>query len=65
MSWPTLNAFKLTHSCIDCLDRTNVVQSAVARHVLNQMLLQLGVVVDPATSNLDRVFNDSKLRSIP
>lgn len=47
-------------SCIDCLDRTNVVQSNLARHVLNKMLLQLGIVVDPATSNLDSVFNDSE-----
>ncbi|BEJ10777.1 hypothetical protein CspHIS471_0101990 [Cutaneotrichosporon sp. HIS471] len=45
-------------NCIDCLDRTNVVQSAIARHVLTQMLLQLGVVVDPATSNIEAVFND-------
>jgi uncharacterized membrane protein len=36
------------------------VQSAVARHVLTQMLLQLGVVVDPATSNIEPVFNDSE-----
>lgn len=26
------------------------------------MLLQLGVVVDPATSNIERVFNDSTWR---
>lgn len=49
----------LTLSCIDCLDRTNVVQSAIARHVLTQMLLQLGVVVDPTTSNIEPVFNNS------
>ncbi|GMK56774.1 hypothetical protein CspeluHIS016_0306140 [Cutaneotrichosporon spelunceum] len=45
-------------NCIDCLDRTNVVQSAIARHVLTQMLLQLGVVVDPTTSNIEPVFNN-------
>ncbi|KAG0232267.1 hypothetical protein BGW41_001910 [Actinomortierella wolfii] len=30
-------------NCMDCLDRTNVVQSALARHVLNQQLLKLGI----------------------
>ncbi|KAF9971428.1 hypothetical protein BGZ73_005641, partial [Actinomortierella ambigua] len=30
-------------NCMDCLDRTNVVQSALARHVLNQQLLRLGI----------------------
>jgi hypothetical protein len=31
-------------NCMDCLDRTNVVQSMVARHVLNQQLQELGVL---------------------
>ncbi|KAF9161288.1 hypothetical protein DFQ26_004689 [Actinomortierella ambigua] len=30
-------------NCMDCLDRTNVVQSALARYVLNQQLLRLGI----------------------
>ncbi|KAL1677413.1 SacI homology domain-containing protein [Schizophyllum commune] len=47
-------------NCIDCLDRTNVVQSAFARFVLNK---QLGAVAltNSATdgqSNMDVVFND-------
>lgn len=46
------------HSCIDCLDRTNVVQSALARNVLNQMLMQVGIVLDPTTCNVESVFND-------
>lgn len=40
------------------MDRTNVVQSALARHVLNQMLTQVGVVLDPSTCNVESVFND-------
>lgn len=48
-------------SCIDCLDRTNVVQSALARHVLSQMLTQLGLIVDPNTSAVESVFNDGQL----
>jgi hypothetical protein len=32
---------------MDCLDRTNVVQSAIARFVMNQQLLRLGVHSHP------------------
>ncbi|THH10834.1 hypothetical protein EW145_g1054 [Phellinidium pouzarii] len=47
-------------NCIDCLDRTNVVQSAFARHVLDR---QLGAVALQNTagvgrSEIDKVFND-------
>ncbi|PCH37867.1 hypothetical protein WOLCODRAFT_161110 [Wolfiporia cocos MD-104 SS10] len=48
-------------NCIDCLDRTNVVESAFARHVLDR---QLGAValLDPAEdkqrTEADVVFND-------
>ncbi|KAJ7125465.1 SacI homology domain-containing protein [Mycena crocata] len=47
-------------NCIDCLDRTNVVQSAFARFVLNN---QLGAValLNPALegrTEVDNVFND-------
>ncbi|KAJ2437315.1 hypothetical protein GGF42_008671, partial [Coemansia sp. RSA 2424] len=34
-------------NCMDCLDRTNVVQSTVARCVLNEQLVRLGVHVAP------------------
>ncbi|KAJ2876636.1 hypothetical protein GGH93_000632 [Coemansia aciculifera] len=34
-------------NCMDCLDRTNVVQSAIARSVLNEQLVRLGVHVAP------------------
>ncbi|KZT71284.1 hypothetical protein DAEQUDRAFT_724233 [Daedalea quercina L-15889] len=49
-------------NCIDCLDRTNVVESAFARHVLNR---QLGAVAlldtseyKTARTETDIVFND-------
>ncbi|ODN90157.1 inositol polyphosphate-5-phosphatase F [Cryptococcus wingfieldii CBS 7118] len=43
-------------NCIDCLDRTNVVQSAIARRVLVHMLIQLGLQAEgPVVEN---VFND-------
>ncbi|KAG7092615.1 hypothetical protein E1B28_008958 [Marasmius oreades] len=47
-------------NCIDCLDRTNVVQSAFARYILNK---QLGAVAllnqaERHTEN-DSIFNDS------
>lgn len=31
-------------NCMDCLDRTNVVQSALARQILIKWLIRLGVV---------------------
>lgn len=31
-------------NCMDCLDRTNVVQSVIARHVLLQWLAKLGIM---------------------
>lgn len=42
-------------SCLDCLDRTNVVQSAFARHVLTGQMAKLGIKVgstaDSATAS--------------
>jgi len=32
-------------NCIDCLDRTNVVQSLLAKHVLQKQMAQLGILV--------------------
>uniref|UniRef100_V5EYS3 SAC domain-containing protein n=2 Tax=Kalmanozyma brasiliensis (strain GHG001) TaxID=1365824 RepID=V5EYS3_KALBG len=37
-------------SCLDCLDRTNVVQSAFARHVLTGQLAKLGIMVGSAST---------------
>ncbi|KAJ2492244.1 hypothetical protein IWW37_001556 [Coemansia sp. RSA 2050] len=34
-------------NCMDCLDRTNVVQSTIARSVLNEQLVRLGVHIAP------------------
>ncbi|KAG0234357.1 hypothetical protein BGW41_001185 [Actinomortierella wolfii] len=39
-------------NCMDCLDRTNVVQSVVARWVLNRQLRSLGIL------NYDQKFED-------
>ncbi|KAF7305034.1 hypothetical protein MKEN_01218400 [Mycena kentingensis (nom. inval.)] len=47
-------------NCIDCLDRTNVVQSAFARYVLNNQLGSVALL-NPALegrTETDNVFND-------
>ncbi|CAE6446019.1 unnamed protein product [Rhizoctonia solani] len=44
-------------NCIDCLDRTNVVQSAFARCVMNRQL-QAVALVKPTDIEADMVFND-------
>ena len=49
-------------NCIDCLDRTNVVESALARHILTSQLTQVGMTPDVMTSNIDFVYNDGELR---
>ncbi|KAJ7582942.1 SacI homology domain-containing protein [Mycena floridula] len=47
-------------NCIDCLDRTNVVQSAFSRYVLNEQLsaLALHAPSAEARSTIDVIFND-------
>jgi len=47
-------------NCIDCLDRTNVVQSALARHVMNLQLGAVGLLnhTEMGRSQVDMVFND-------
>ncbi|KIY43445.1 hypothetical protein FISHEDRAFT_53223 [Fistulina hepatica ATCC 64428] len=47
-------------NCIDCLDRTNVVQSAFARHVMNRQLdgVALANITRQARAEMDIVFND-------
>ena len=46
-------------NCVDCLDRTNVVQSAFARYVLNRQLLALALFnPESRRSDIDVVFND-------
>ncbi|CAE6421011.1 unnamed protein product [Rhizoctonia solani] len=44
-------------NCIDCLDRTNVVQSAFARYVMNRQL-QAVALIKPTDIEADMVFND-------
>ncbi|KAG8763421.1 hypothetical protein FRC11_004032 [Ceratobasidium sp. 423] len=44
-------------NCIDCLDRTNVVQSAFARYVMNRQLQALALI-KPTDIEADVVFND-------
>ncbi|GAA6057686.1 hypothetical protein JCM3770_003842 [Rhodotorula araucariae] len=44
-------------SCADCLDRTGVVQSAVARWVMNRHLVHLGIEEAGMHDDLDLVFN--------
>ncbi|KAF9924414.1 hypothetical protein FBU30_005618 [Linnemannia zychae] len=48
-SWKRLYDQKgvIRTNCMDCLDRTNVVQSAISRHVLNHQLLRLGIASFP------------------
>ncbi|KAF5389930.1 hypothetical protein D9757_003649 [Collybiopsis confluens] len=47
-------------NCIDCLDRTNVVQSAFARNILNKQLSAVALLAPPTIerAETDRVFND-------
>ncbi|KAF8319283.1 hypothetical protein DL93DRAFT_2164502 [Clavulina sp. PMI_390] len=46
-------------NCIDCLDRTNVVESAFARHILLQQLSACALEVTPRERKaLEIVFND-------
>ncbi|OBT50440.1 hypothetical protein VE04_08512 [Pseudogymnoascus sp. 24MN13] len=50
-------------NCMDCLDRTNVVQSMLARRTLNRMLRDLGVLPRDETFNSDSAF-ESLFRNI-
>ncbi|KAJ7097797.1 SacI homology domain-containing protein [Mycena belliarum] len=47
-------------NCIDCLDRTNVVQSAFARYVLNNQLGAIALLTPSmeGRTDTDNVFND-------
>lgn len=47
-------------NCIDCLDRTNVVESALGRHVLATQLTQVGMTPDTLTSDIEFVYNDGE-----
>eukprot|EP00041_Stephanoeca_diplocostata_P029622 m.880958 g.880958 ORF g.880958 m.880958 type:complete len:612 (+) comp23593_c0_seq30:190-2025(+) len=55
------------HNCIDCLDRTNVVQSMLAKDVLYEQLRMLGILTPTETlashqtlnHNLDNIWADN------
>ncbi len=53
----------LRTNCMDCLDRTNVVQSACARHVLEQQLADQNITInlqtDPTTSWFNTLWADN------
>jgi len=53
----------LRTNCMDCLDRTNVVQSAVARWALEQQLAQQGIKIDlqndPTTAWFNSLWADN------
>ena len=44
-------------NCMDCLDRTNVVQSALGRHVLRKQFEDLGVSIDLQFGEHSKWFN--------
>jgi hypothetical protein len=44
---------------MDCLDRTNVVQSVIARQVLLQWLIKLGVISKPRNMSAFEKLPDS------
>lgn len=50
-------------NCMDCLDRTNVVQSMLARYALNRMLTDIGVLQRGDTFSSDIAF-ESLFRNI-
>ncbi|PWN24223.1 hypothetical protein BCV69DRAFT_265781 [Microstroma glucosiphilum] len=46
-------------NCLDCLDRTNVVQSAFGRHLLASQLARIGLALNPPPHEAyDAVFNE-------
>jgi hypothetical protein len=54
------SAFRV--SCLDCLDRTNVVQSAFARYLLGVQLQRLGIALDSSphhNEEFDFAFNNA------
>lgn len=43
-------------NCMDCLDRTNVVQSMLGRYILTRMLIDLGILREGEQAEDDRSF---------
>lgn len=49
-------------NCMDCLDRTNVVQSVFSRKILHQQLFKLGVIQQPSGAPFEKFpINDLEL----
>ncbi|KAI9682058.1 MAG: hypothetical protein M1817_000112 [Caeruleum heppii] len=45
-------------NCMDCLDRTNLVQSMLARWTINRMLMDVGVLQRGESADSDAAFED-------
>ncbi|KAH0537175.1 hypothetical protein FGG08_006000 [Glutinoglossum americanum] len=45
-------------NCMDCLDRTNVVQSMLARWTLNRMLTDVGILLPGESASNDEIFEN-------
>ncbi|KAF4311695.1 putative phosphoinositide phosphatase protein [Botryosphaeria dothidea] len=45
-------------NCMDCLDRTNVVQSMLGRFILSRMLVDLGILREGENAQDDAAFED-------
>ena len=45
-------------NCMDCLDRTNVVQTMIARWILTRQLLDIGVLTPGESADDDATFKD-------
>ncbi len=43
-------------NCMDCLDRTNVVQSMFGRYILSRMLIDLGLMREGESADEDKAF---------
>lgn len=43
-------------NCMDCLDRTNVVQSMIGRYILSRMLIDLGIMREGESAEDDQTF---------
>ncbi|KAF2501056.1 phosphoinositide phosphatase-like protein [Lophium mytilinum] len=43
-------------NCMDCLDRTNVVQSMLGRYILSRMLIDVGIITEGENAEDDAAF---------
>jgi len=56
-------------NCMDCLDRTNVVQSMFARHVITKQLVEVGIFKETDRVDMfpdfESMFRNSPSTSLP